>query len=183
MSQGNSASHTAAYNALSASLASLKNRLNARTVSLGSSDSSTSTAGSSNSYGSGSLSIGSEQVQPNQQTQLTLQQNNVPTSYLSVSNGPHQDNQSLGLSGSQGNENKTIVLAIPAKINFLSDNRSSYAYNAKPYQPSPSSQQLTLIQPSADQYYTAAKGLGKYLLYRDNEIRNLERELLIMFLF
>lgn len=125
---GASSGHSAAYNALSASLASLKSRLNARGTQLGDSS-------GSSSYGP-SLTLDSQSQSQNGQAQA---------SYLSVQSP--QDHSSSGV-GNSNSENKTIVLAIPAKINFLSENRSSSGYRQQP-----AGQQLTLIQPSGDQYY------------------------------
>lgn len=131
---------SAAYSALSASLANLKSRLNARNVQLGDPNGS---AG----YGS-SLTLTADPQQ---------QQQNGQSSYLSVPSS--QDHSSSVGVGNSGSENKTIVLAIPAKINFLSENRSSLGY--KQQQSHMAGQQLTVIQPSNEQYYAAGKQIGK----------------------
>lgn len=75
---------------------------------------------------------------------------------------------------SQANDNKTIVLAIPAKINFLTEGRSSKQQSYQQQQPSyqqqasqqQQAQQVTMIQsPSADQrpdpYAAAKQQMGK----------------------
>lgn len=135
-----SSGHSAAYTALSASLASLKNRLSSRGVQIGDPN-------SSGAYGT-SLTLTND---PQSQAQ-------PQTSYLSV---PSSQDHSSSVGASSSSENKTIVLAIPAKINFLSENRSSYGY--KPQQTNFAGQQLTLIQPAGEQYYTSTKQVGKSL--------------------
>lgn len=133
-------------------------------MTLGTGPESVQSNGQNNGYGAASISISDPTQSHNQQTLSQGQQ----SSYLSLASGLENQN---GASNNNSNENKTIVLAIPAKINFLSDNRSASLGYAKQQQPTiqtsshPSSnqqQQLTLIQPSGDQYtYTSAKQLGK----------------------
>lgn len=138
---GSSNGPSAAYSALSASLASLKSRLNARNVQLGDSS-------GSGGYGS-SLTLSADPQQ---------QQQNGHSSYLSVPSS--QDHSSTVAVSNPANENKTIVLAIPAKINFLSENRSSLGY--KQQQSHMAGQQLTVIQPPNEQYYATGKQMGKF---------------------
>lgn len=149
--------HNSAYSALSASLATLKNRLNARgalgaQLSEVNSQSSGLYQNSAGSYGS-PLSSDSHQQQVAQQQQqqhigAQNQAQSQPT-YLSVS---HQDQQSSGYGAvqNQSSDNKTIVLAIPAKINFLTDGRSSSSSTSKqqlqPQQLTQQPQQVTVIQ-------------------------------------
>ena len=105
------------------------------------------------------------------------QQGQGQATYLNVQ-APQEHSSSMGAPG-QGSENKTIVLAIPAKINFLSENRSSSSYRQQ--QPAmPGAQQLTLIQPPGEQYYAPGKQLGKPLpssSYRPdrNRVSNLSK--------
>lgn len=160
-STGRASPHSSAYSALSASLATLKSRLNARGVTL---SSPLSDGGSQSSlYQSTGLSEGHQPAGAQPQSQPT---------YLSVTN--QQDQQSSTVNGystgsqnHQNNENKTIVLAIPAKINFLTDGRSS---SSKQQQQQPQlnqqqqAQQLTVIQPASDQQVRneySAKQSGK----------------------
>lgn len=161
-SPGHSSPHSSAYSALSASLATLKSRLNARGVTLGGplSDG----ASQSSLYQTGSLSDSHQSAVPQSQSQPT---------YLSVTN--QQDQQSSSVNGystssqnHQNNDNKTIVLAIPAKINFLTDGRSSSSKQQQQQQQQnqpQQAQQLTVIQPTSDQQVRndySPKQLGKF---------------------
>lgn len=103
---------------MSASLASLKSRLSARGVNLPDTNSQTSLYPSVPS----SYSISDSHTQANQHAQTQ------PT-YLSLTNSQQDPQQTIAYSTghNQSNDNKTIVLAIPAKINFLTDGRSSQA--------------------------------------------------------
>lgn len=164
-SASQSSPHSSAYSALSASLATLKSRLNARGVTL----SSPLSDGSSQStlYQNGGLSDGQQSAGPQSQSQST---------YLRVTN--QQDQQSSAVNGyttasqnHQSNDNKTIVLAIPAKINFLTDGRSSSSKQQQQQQQSQQQQpqQLTVIQPTSDQQIRneySAKPLGKSIKSR-----------------
>lgn len=166
-------SQTAAYSALSASLASLKSRLSSRGVS---SSNSMSDNGSSSlyspssgpSYGFSSLSNDPLQGQQSSPEQSA-------TTFLSMS-ASQQDPQVASPGQytipptSHGNDNKTIVLAIPAKINFLTEGRSSkpQSYQQQPSQPQ-QAQQMTVIQsPNTDQrpdpYATSKQQIGEYNL-------------------
>lgn len=136
------ASHSSAYSALSASIASLKNRLSSRGVNLSSPSSEAGSQQSSGYYqSSGNLySLGDSQQQAqNGQTQ------SQPT-YLSMSTNQQEPQSSNGYAtqSQNNNDNKTIVLAIPAKINFLTDGRSSAGTKQQP-------QQVTVIQPTNEQ--------------------------------
>lgn len=162
--------HTsAAYSALSASIASLKSRLNSRGAALGGEPGQQSNQAASlystqqvipTSYGS-SQSLGSSEVpqqqqqpiqqqqsqqlqlqthQQQQQAQQTHQSQQLPgqTTYLSVSSGQDQ----LASTNHSG-DNKTIVLAIPAKINFLPDGRGTPKLGVQQHQ---QAQHLTVLQ-------------------------------------
>lgn len=157
-SVGQSSPHSSAYSALSASLATLKSRLNARGVTL---SSPLSDGGSQSSlYQNGGLSDGQQSAGPQSQSQPT---------YLRVTN--QQDQQSSAVNAystasqnHQNNDNKTIVLAIPAKINFLTDGRSSSSKQQQQQNQQQQAQQLTVIQPTSDQQIRndySAKPLGK----------------------
>lgn len=149
--------HSSAYSALSASLASLKNRLNARGVTLSTGPDSAGGysggyPGGSNSYGATILADSGAQQQHQQHSG-----NSGPSqaTYLSVSQHEPSSVSTYSTQSGQGNDNKTIVLAIPAKINFLTDGRSS----SSPSSSSSSSsqhkqQQQQLIQQSAGEQQT-----------------------------
>lgn len=160
--------HSSAYSALSASLASLKSRLNARSINL---------AGSGDSQATSLFSNGdSQQAQAGSQQSSGSSQSSGPT-YLSVSN-PHEHQSaaagySVGSASQHGNGNKTIVLAIPAKINFLTDGRAS-ASSSKQSSDSQHSPQLAVIQPSGEQQprgeYTKQLGEPSTLAYDDESV-------------
>lgn len=92
--------------------------------------------------------------------------------YLSLSNNQQDPQQTIAYNtatNNQSNDNKTIVLAIPAKINFLTDGRSSQSTGIVPTstvqkQQLPS-QQLTVLQSSSNQQPTTdyqGKQIGKF---------------------
>lgn len=123
---------------------------------------------SGSTYGSSSLAM--DQSQGQQSSQHASQE---PSTYLSMS-ASQQDPQVASTGqytmppSSQANDNKTIVLAIPAKINFLTEGRSSKQQSYQQQQPSyqQQAQQVTMIQsPSADQrpdpYAAAKQQMGK----------------------
>lgn len=166
----NHSSHASAYSALSASLASLKSRLNARGVSL-SSPISTDPNSSTSLYSTGSGAAYSPNLLGDSGHQQQQSQVQSQPTYLNVGNSA-QDSQSssgggYGSSQSQSNDNKTIVLAIPAKINFLADGRSSGGSSKQQQQQQQQvqqQQQLTVLQPAGDQQANSAyssKQLGK----------------------
>lgn len=154
-SSGQTQGSSAAYSALSASLANLKSRLSARGVSLAdpsagyssvpnspsSASSSSGSVSSSSAYRASLLAAAGESGQQQQHSGGQSQ----PT-YLSMSSAHEQSPSAYGSSvgGGQSNDNKTIVLAIPAKINFLTDGRSSQSSQQK-------QQQLTLLQQQPQQ--------------------------------
>lgn len=160
-------SQSSAYSALSASLASLKSRLSARGVSLPETNSQTNLyPNSPNTY-----SLSESQPQANQHAQAQ------PT-YLSLTNSQQDPQQAIAYSTAhnQSNDNKTIVLAIPAKINFLTDGRSSQAsgivsppttgskQQLQPQQQQPP-HQLTLLQQPNNQQSLAdyqGKQIGEF---------------------
>lgn len=169
-SQGHSG-QSAAYSALSASLATLKNRLSARGVTLSQSlsdNGSSSLYPSANTYGSSPLLI--DQSQQGQQSSQHVSQEQSQPTYLSMSN--QQDSQGsqaqYTLPPPQSSDNKTIVLAIPAKINFLTDGRASSSQKQQAYQQQQQSnlqaQQVTVIQSQNEQQPRqeyATKQIGK----------------------
>lgn len=160
----NHSGHSSAYSALSASLASLKNRLNARGVSSLSDGSNQSNLYPNTGYGSTLL------IDPQQQQSPQVQPQSQPT-YLSV--GGQQDQQSgssYTVPPNQTSDNKTIVLAIPAKINFLTGSKQQQQQQHIHQQPpttQPLSQPLTVMQPSNDQQtrseYPNKQQVGKHL--------------------
>lgn len=152
-------SQSAAYSALSASLATLKNRLSARGVTLSQtlSDNGSSLYSAPSTYGSSSLIVDQNQQGQQPVNQHVGQEQTQPT-YLSVPN--QQDSQGsqaqYTLPPPQSSDNKTIVLAIPAKINFLTDGRSSNVQKQQTYQQqqpqsTPQAQQVTVIQSPNEQ--------------------------------
>lgn len=159
----NHSGHSSAYSALSASLASLKNRLNVRGVTLTSlpDGSSQSSLYPNTAYGSSLI------IDTTQQHSSGSQGASQPT-YLSVAS--QQDQQSAGYPGStsQGNDNnKTIVLAIPAKINFLTGIKQQQQQQQQTQQlqqqqsQQPQTQQLTVIQSSSNEQQPRAEYTNK----------------------
>lgn len=187
----NHSGHSSAYSALSASLASLKSRLSARGVTLagalGENGSQPLSAShlyaSQNPYGQ-SVMIDSSQQQAQQSAGQQVVQGQAvsqPT-YLSVSS--QQEQQGAGAytgPPSQANENKTIVLAIPAKINFLTGAKQQVPLlqqqqpqQPQQHQPQPQmqlhqaqpAQHLSVLQAAGEQQarpeYATKQQLGKY---------------------
>lgn len=173
--------HASAYSALSASLASLKNRLNARGVSL---SGQLSEVNGSNLYPSSASSYASSViVDPQQPSQAQSQ--SQPT-YLSVTTNQQEPVNAYAGSHNQSNDNKTIVLAIPAKINFLTGDARSSSTLAKQQQQQQvqqqqqqqqvqqqqaqhiQPQQLTVLQSSPDQprpEYAIKQQISEYSKY------------------
>lgn len=163
-------SHSSAYSALSASLASLKNRLSARGVTLAEPSGGYSSGGSA----SGGIASGYGDSQQHQQGHSGSAGQSQAT-YLSVTSAQHEQPSVVsaysGSHSNQGNnDNKTIVLAIPAKINFLTDagrssspssssSSSSSSGGQKQLQHQTGQQQpLTLIQQSVGGVEQQARG-------------------------
>lgn len=141
LSQQPQSSQSSAYSALSASLASLKSRLSARGVSLPENNSPASLYSSSAS----GYSLSEAQPPSSQHTQPQ------PT-YLSLTSGGGQQEHPYGSAYNQSNDNKTIVLAIPAKINFLTDSGKAPAspYVVKPPQMQQQAPQMAVLQPATN---------------------------------
>lgn len=168
-SSGSQTGHSSAYSALSASLATLKSRLSARNLSNQLSDSSSS---QSSPYATSGVLSDSHSQQQQSQMQNTQSQPN----YLSLSS--QQDPQSSSVyanAQSQNHDNKTIVLAIPAKINFLTNPKQQHQQQQSQQQP-----QLTLIQPQSDTQsrseYSTKQLLGSQDSSNEQEAQLVARE-------
>lgn len=97
---------------------------------------------------------------------------------MSLSNNQQDPQQTIAYNtatNNQSNDNKTIVLAIPAKINFLTDGRSSQSSGIVPTStvpkqqlpPQQHTQQLAVLQSSSNQQPTTdyqGKQIGKFNL-------------------
>jgi len=93
-------------------------------------------------------------VSESQQPQSQQAHSQSQPTYLSVTS--QQEQQSTGgYNGgpNQSSDNKTIVLAIPAKINFLTDGRSSSSGTRQTQSqlPQQQAQQVTVFQPTSEQ--------------------------------
>lgn len=166
----NHSGHSSAYSALSASLASLKSRLSARGVTLSSSLADGSGSPASGLYSSGLYSSAADPT-AQQQHQSASQQvagGQAQPTYLSVTS--QQDGQGASaytVPPGQASDNKTIVLAIPAKINFLTGSKQQQQHQQSQQhqqQQQPQAQQVTVIQSDGQQTraeYGTKQQLGK----------------------